>query len=577
MLFRETKPDNFVFLASDLPQVGPEYKWNNYDKGYEEYGNYITQAESETTKKSAFADLGGSTQVESDLASHLEAILTLLIRFVNRSVEVAGFAPAEPWMRSQVPHSSTPTPNSAYQKKGELVNENDSLLSKLIGPAYAKDNDITQLTTYNLQPTTIFYPFRSLFSGRKQEELEFNVKDYADYFSFTAKIPQDLTGGKLIIPAITQEDVREFNSQDLSIYTDRYPEVLLDGEIIQTPPPRGNPWIPAAPEVSSTQPVIPEASISLPYIKKGNLEIKVPKINGYYSSQLSALNNQSPKSCDQFNTGDISNENINENGKDYLRLTSLGSSNCLDFDLPNLTQKISYLVSVENRNIEGKSLLFSVINKNSQRSDIETYLPKGFSGTSYFILPPMEEFGRGYNLHFDNISIGRVKTVNDLGKITVNPIPYRFLTGMKIVNNQITNNREQITDNIDEVVHPNPSYYQISLSNSPEVSLPQSNNTTLILSQAYDKGWKAYEMSCQLPVISCQIKKSFPFLFGKEIKDRVMVNNWENGWNLQPTTYNLQPTTIIIIYLPQYLEYLGFGLLGIALFTILRRTPRSSA
>lgn len=32
------------------------------------------------------------------------------------AVEVGGFAPPGPWMISQVPYSSTPTPNRAYQK-----------------------------------------------------------------------------------------------------------------------------------------------------------------------------------------------------------------------------------------------------------------------------------------------------------------------------------------------------------------------------------------------------------------------------------------------------------------------------
>lgn len=71
------------------------------------------------TKKSAFADLGGPTQVGRNLDSQLKDSLArkkLLVKSPDKSsVEVAGFAPAEPWLRIQAPYSSTPTPNPLSQ------------------------------------------------------------------------------------------------------------------------------------------------------------------------------------------------------------------------------------------------------------------------------------------------------------------------------------------------------------------------------------------------------------------------------------------------------------------------------
>ena len=67
------------------------------------------------TKKSAFADHGGPTRAKSNLDCHPHRRLAkdwLFVKPVNKkSVEVAGFAPAEPWVTIQVPYSSTPTPN----------------------------------------------------------------------------------------------------------------------------------------------------------------------------------------------------------------------------------------------------------------------------------------------------------------------------------------------------------------------------------------------------------------------------------------------------------------------------------
>jgi len=64
------------------------------------------------------------------------------------------------------------------------------------------------------------------------------------------------------------------------------------------------------------------------------------------------------------------------------------------------------------------------------------------------------------------------------------------------------------------------------------------------------------------------MKLLIPF-FQPEIKNHLLVNNWENGWRLPPSIISHQPSTITIIYLPQYLEYLGFGLLGISTLYLL--------
>lgn len=58
---------------------------------------------------------GDSTQGESNLDYHLSGSVSETTGSVKRGVEVAGFAPAEPRVIIQVPHSSTPTPNPLSQ------------------------------------------------------------------------------------------------------------------------------------------------------------------------------------------------------------------------------------------------------------------------------------------------------------------------------------------------------------------------------------------------------------------------------------------------------------------------------
>lgn len=111
-------------------------------------------------------------------------------------------------------------------------------------------------------------------------------------------------------------------------------------------------------------------------------------------------------------------------------------------------------------------------------------------------------------------------------------------------------------------------------TNNNKTMTQSDNNQYLVLSQSYDKGWKAYRIRNQESGIRKILTDNFPFLFGEEITDHVLVNNWENGWkignqklvvssqlNNEITTNYSLPTTIVIVYLPQYLEYLGFALL----------------
>ncbi len=596
----DSPPNKFVFLSNSLVNIGPQYKWNNLDQAYSDYGNYISSNNSLSGRAGLFEESdidkknSNKSQTESNSGISIDSPKVKLIHDSNfPSILADNIKHTVPNTRSTVNTSKLDISNkepklgaistAPNQPDARLINREENTFNQgfeIVKPIYAKD---TQSATNNQQLTIpdIFYPFRSLFTGRKQEELEFGIKDAGAYFSFKAKIPKSLEGARLVIPKFSKEiiDVGELN---LDNTVSKDPQIFLDGEVIDLSSFWG---ASATPESDSGQARMTGIDINLPYIREGNLEVRVPKVNGLYSYDSNITYDvfeNIPKTCDQFNKGLFTQETVVENNTKLLKLTSVGSSNCLDIDLGHLAQRYGYLLTVESKNVKGKSLLISVINKNSQRADLETYLPKisnfkaqsskpqlkiqNLLNQSFFILPPMEPDAIGYTLHIDNISIGRVKTVNDLGKITVNPIPYRFLTGLKIVTGDL--NLQPITYNLQPIVvdHPNPSFYKVDLSSDSTLT----SDTYMVLSQSFDKGWHAYEIS-NIPAspagrqypISNILNNIFPFIFGKEIKDHVLINNWENGWDLSSTNYNLQPTSIIIVYLPQYLEYIGFGLLFI--------------
>ncbi|MFH0863513.1 MAG: hypothetical protein V1858_00280 [Candidatus Gottesmanbacteria bacterium] len=402
--FRFSSPiDNYIFLAKNLPKVGPSYKWSNLDEGYFENGNYFVS---------------------------------------NRDAD-------------------------------------------------------------------IYYPFRSLFTNRKQEELEFTVEDSDKEFIFKKSLPFYLNDYTLALPDNNNE-LLDINPQDLAEMNYLEPKVLLE---------------------------------------ENQTKIVVPKSPGYLSANIEpvkVLSALEAKNCDQFNQGQVKNDVITDNNKNWFRLKSIDATNCSTvLWLPNLPTQFAYLITVESRNIKGKSLLFWLENISSQKADMETYLPTGPGLTkSFFIQPPMTEDGLGYSLHFDNISIGRNEVINDLGRVTVNLIPYRFLTGIKLVK------KEQLPSTIYQAitaVHPNPSLYEIY---PQEIS---DKNNTLVLSQSFHSGWLAFILDKKLPHFLSP-------LFGQKIDNHVLVNNWENGWQLDGLTIN-KGQKIVIFFWPQFLEYAGFLLL----------------
>ncbi|OGG02479.1 hypothetical protein A2W14_01600 [Candidatus Gottesmanbacteria bacterium RBG_16_37_8] len=415
--------------------------------------------------------------------------------------------------------------------------------------AYDDYGDYLSSGTKNSSSSLIYYPFRSLFTGRSQNDLEFKLQETENSFILNATLPEGLRDTTLFLPKLEPEDTLEVDKFDFSNVQNLYPRITLDGKEIEY-------------DKSGSDKTI----INLPEYRNGKLEVIIPKIFGYYSytnENPLEFDNHLPFTCENSVPIENTTEKIEYLGNKLLRLTTQGGVTCSNYHFDYLSHNFAYLLSIENRNLKGKSLYVSLINANSYRADMETYLPQVGSqdyqiNNSIFIIPPMERYAQGYLLGFKNISIGNVQTINDIGKIKVNPFPYRFLTGIKLIKPavQLLNNEKKSIFPI-RVEYSHPGYYQVF----PQDLLNSKNNQSqvLILSQSYDKGWQAYRVNPQLQGINGFLAKILPFYYGQKIDQHLLVNNWENGWLIPPTTGNQQPTTIIIIYLPQYLEYLGFA------------------
>lgn len=225
------------------------------------------------------------------------------------------------------------------------------------------------------------------------------------------------------------------------------------------------------------------------------------------------------------------------------------TTECATFYLPELLHEKGYLVTVESKNIYGQPLSFWVENLNSRRADLATYLPKSDSLSdktiiSNFILPPMDLYGLGYSLHFDNISAGKEKSENQISKVTISPIQYRELMTAK--SEKLTMDTvSYLGNNNFSVYHPNTSFYRVDLNNSVK------SNSTLILSQSFEKGWVA-------------IDQNIEFIEHKK------VNNWANGWEMGDDS-----KTVYIFFWPQVLQFVGLTVLGILLIVLILSLVRN--
>ena len=262
-----------------------------------------------------------------------------------------------------------------------------------------------------------------------------------------------------------------------------------------------------------------------------------------------------PYNCDPNKAGRVEKQRL---GNAVLYKASGGGVACDYFGYPELAYSQGYLMRIKGENKEGRSLKIYIFNNTSKWSDIEELLPASTRGEpegqfdEYFLILPRNIEGQGpaspsqggYTLNVETRSFGRIASENIIQDIEITPIPYEFLTQVKIGNPEIFAN-------------------QVSVSNIRKFGawLYTANvdgGGLFVLPQGYEKGWVA----AQFPVSNREAASSAYFQF-PVVLDHVKINSWANGWLVKNTQYSIL-NTVYIIYWPQLLEFVGFGFLVIA-------------
>jgi hypothetical protein len=231
------------------------------------------------------------------------------------------------------------------------------------------------------------------------------------------------------------------------------------------------------------------------------------------------------------------------------------NTDCLSINLPFLPQKYGYLLKIKNKNLSGRRLFFYVLDETKKNTYLEERLK---NDVEYFILPESYQYGLGYSVVFHNQSYQNLKSKNEIESIEVYLLPYQNLKSLFLASNLFhlpTNRIQKSYDfNVKKI-----AYFLYQVSNFQ--TSPNQFPAILYLSQSYHPGWIA--------------------IADGKILEHVKVNNWANGWRLeepstnskekdsqQLTTNHQSPVTII--FWPQYLEFIGFLMMGVGFLIVIK-------
>lgn len=229
------------------------------------------------------------------------------------------------------------------------------------------------------------------------------------------------------------------------------------------------------------------------------------------------------------------NHKFGVSGQTYQTATAAGlrtyaKSKSLDiwWSVPEASPS-GYILKITSRTLSGFPLTLTVATVKDQHKYLLTLLHRGKQYlTQYFVLPQFEEFDQGLEIRLNNHSFNQNASVSEIKEIYLIP----FAGPQVKMNAKLTVN----TQNSGEIIYQQKNYWFY------QTELAAKTKQTLILSQAYDKGWHAY-------------------LNGRELKNHVLVNNWANGWQVPEGECTRGNCEVKIVFFPQYLQFIGFGLL----------------
>ena len=232
-------------------------------------------------------------------------------------------------------------------------------------------------------------------------------------------------------------------------------------------------------------------------------------------------------------------------------------------DLRHLPHSLNYLLSFDLRAQKGLTPTICLENYSSRRCDVYERLID--TNQIQSVIQPVSNMDEntGYTLHIYNNSFGNRITSNLIKKISVHPIPLNFIKNISISSPQSLIEPGKLVSS----EHPFPFLYTASIENN--------RSSVINLYQTKSSSWKALSVSArdlELPPWFISIITPLVYFFLPNLF-QTTTNLWHNAWALSEGSSNL-----IIVYLPQYLQFIGLILLLITpvIILLLKRHKKSS-
>ncbi len=251
---------------------------------------------------------------------------------------------------------------------------------------------------------------------------------------------------------------------------------------------------------------------------------------------------------------DAKKEVIKENELSTIKYSASLGSFCDHYKYSNLPHNFGYFVIINSKNEAGLPLTLCITNYTSRRCDIYTSLSEHSQfKDEVFVLPPSDKNGIGYDINVENTAVKATPAINYLTNIEFIPIPWETLGQISQGQANELSTKEALSSK-----PLNPFAYSVK---------PQTPGI-LALDFSFEKGFRAYQVKD-----NSFLQKILPFVFGKELKEHVLVNNWANGWVI-PASFD-KDSSVEVIFLPQYLELMGLFIVVTLLITLVIRTKHS--
>lgn len=432
--------------------------------------------------------------------------------------------------------------------------------------------------------------FPALFSEKLQENQEFNITNNKNEYILTPKnkFPENLSNYILRIPSIFETEFLvpvkvEYDSAQL-ILTPKYPDIKINGAqvLINDDPIKISPKFitnPISVEFVDTKDKVElgkdnsyayllnpainslkltdasgrseivtldtstlgsEASYArLPDEKVNSVSISVPKIASGTQSISNVIEQRKYKineKVSKFFSNPYSQTHSRE-GFGYVDLSAVDGSSELTFYMPDLFHEASYILFAKTKYLSGLPMRFYADNDIERKAEVETVFSKNIEDTTV-VIPKASNFFRGYGFHFIVKSVGKELAASNIRGIEIYPLPAGLIKGIKFVDQETYLNSG----------NQNP---KINLgSQKINTSLYVATNTKpggyIVLSQAFDNGWQAYEVKN-----TGFLNTHFPLISGNKLENHILVNNWANGWKSK------NGGDTILIFIPSYFQYLG--------------------